>query len=926
MNKKRELRLLVAEKNPDIICVSEFLPKFSKPITRPEFALVGYDDFSNLTTAKRGVLIYVRKNLKACKTIDIIDEFDENVWCDVKTNNGRMLVGCVYRSPNSPKENNDKMCTALSKIAMNTSATQTVVVGDINLSDLQWKGSDRSASSKSLKFVDTFKESFLTQHVDQPTHFRPDCQPTTIDLVLTSHDEVISDICYEAPLGKSHHLTLSFDVDCSTTKGATVKRPNYNAADYNKMRTELRETDWSTLYQADGTQKAWDCFDDAIKSVEQKYIPTKNCHANGSPIQPPWSNEETKMKKSDKNYAFQRFLNSKTKDNYDKYIEARDKFDLASESAVRDFERNIAAEVKTNPKAFFAYARSKTTVRDSVSDLKAPTGGVASTDCDKAEVLNNHFANVFTIEEDNEELPTPKQRTEIDPTPDLVITRDKVLKELKALKPNKSPGLDNQHPRVLSEVAEEICDPVTHIANLSLHEGKLPKQWKEAVVIPIFKKGQKCDPGNYRPVSLASIICKLIEKLIREALLDHLKKHDIVCKNQHGFISGRSCSTNLLIALDHWTKSLEDGIPTDVIYLDYAKAFDTVPHKRLIAKLKSLGVSGNLLLWITDFLSDRQQCVRVGQSISQWRNVTSGIPQGSVLGPILFVCFINDLPDNLISNSLIFADDTKVYSEICEERDSQKLQSDLNSLMDWSDKWLLRFNASKCKVLHIGANNPKHEYRMGDVVIETSECEKDLGVYVDSNLNFRGHVEQKVDTADKILRMIKRAYVYLDGDSVKKLFIALVRPHLEYCHAAWYPIYKEDRQEIERVLRRATKLAPEIRNLEFEQRLEALDIPSMKYRQERGDVIEVWKYKNGVYDVDCSSDFLKECPNNTRGHQFKLDKMRAQKPARKNFLPLRVFDDWNGLSRAAVSAKTINEFKNHVDREWSHRKYVSYFS
>ena len=270
------------------------------------------------------------------------------------------------------------------------------------------------------------------------------------------------------------------------------------------------------------------------------------------------------------------------------------------------------------------------------------------------------------------------------------------------------------------------------VFNESLSMSKLPNDWKQPHITPIFKKGNKSDPANYRPVSLTSCPCKVMESLIRGRIMKHLEENNLITTCQYGFRKGRSCS---LQVVDRWAESLDKKVPTDVIFLDFSKVFDAVPHKRLITKLGAYGIAGRTLEWLRDFLSDRQQRVIVQDGLSTWQTVTSGVPQGSVLGLVLFTIFINDMPNLVTSILRRFADNTKVSREIHTEEDVQTLQTDLDTLCDWFSKWLLPFNVGKCKLMHLGSNNAEYKYTMvregsrSKVVVV--EEEKELGVTLD---------------------------------------------------------------------------------------------------------------------------------------------------------------------------------------------------
>jgi len=241
------------------------------------------------------------------------------------------------------------------------------------------------------------------------------------------------------------------------------------------------------------------------------------------------------------------------------------------------------------------------------------------------------------------------------------------------LKPDKSPGPDNIHPMVLKEAACEVVKPLTMIFQKSVSQGELPNDWKRANVTPIHKKGAKDEASNYRPVSLTSVVCKLLETVVKDQIVAFLNEEDTVSDKQHGFVKGRSCLTNLLEVFEHWTTCLDEGYGVDVVYLDYRKAFDTVPHQRLLTKLRQMGLGSGLTKWIGSFLTNRLMRVLVNGQGSPWIAVISGVPQGSVLGPLLFLLFVNELPEWIKTNIRLFADDTKLWTQISRPEDAVKL-------------------------------------------------------------------------------------------------------------------------------------------------------------------------------------------------------------------------------------------------------------
>jgi hypothetical protein len=562
---------------------------------------------------------------------------------------------------------------------------------------------------------------------------------------------------------------------------------------------------------------------------------------------PLWMNGDAIKRTKKKYWSWKRYMNTGREEDYNRYCRKRNTAQIFNNQLRKNFEKMIAREAKTKPKAFWRYVKSKTRTRESLSPLEKQDGQLTQNDEEKAELLNTYFGSVFT-RENKDSSPHLENRHFEHQLDNMQITEADVENLLAKMKPDKSPGPDQIHPRVLRECCSTMAKPLTIIFRKSLGEGQVPMSWKDAKVTPIYKKGKKKQPCNYRPVSLTSVVCKIMEKMIRKQIMGHLDRNNLLTDAQYGFRNRRSTVLQLLKVLDHWTELLDEGKCLDVLYLDFSKAFDTVPHKRLLHKLEAYGIKGNMLNWITYFLTARRQQVSVNGILSSWIEVLSGIPQGSVLGPLLFILYINDLPDLIGSFTVLFADDTKVYSTVNTEDQHRGLQEDLNKLINWSDRWQLSFNADKCKVLHYGGANQQYEYTMGEAVVKKDHEEKDLGVLFSTDLKFSRHIAAAANKGNRVVGAIRRSFRSMDKQMFMQLYKSLVRGHLEYANTVWAPIKLADVDHLEKVQRRATKLVPEIRNMTYPQRLRELKLPSLVYRRARGDMIETYKLLHGLVD------------------------------------------------------------------------------
>ena len=913
---------------PKIIAITEFKNKCKQNVLIQEFNIPGYSLYCNdIYSSSRGVLIYVDSNLESSE-ISINSLFNEYVIVKIKGANGVYLTVCnVYRSPNSSCENDTNLSELINKLCCNTKG-DILIVGDFNLGDINWGNYTAPNNNLSSQlFIKVLRDNLLTQLTDTPTRARGTDTPHILDLVIVNNPFVES-VKHLAPLGKSDHVVLNIVCNFNVNVPVVKLKQHFSKGNYNDLRKTC-SIDWSHILDPVNysIEENWNIFKNHILESSKLYIPIVNDF--GSWKKSKWKrplNSDIRVKIKAKKCAWKKYIRSKNQSDYSKYKTLRD--DVRNDTRLLDKteQNNIAILSKSNPKKFWSYVNSKVKSHNQIGDLnytKSVTNGqkVATTNEEKVDILNDYFSSVF-IEESYEEV----EEVAICGIPNMekiVINEEIILKKLDNLNVNKSAGPDQIHPRVLYEVRKEIAFPLKLIFEQTIMDKKLPTDWRSGNISAIYKKGSKLEAGNYRPISLTCICCKLLESIIRDHIVQFFFSNNLFSKKQYGFIKGRSTVQQLLKVLDDWTEKLDNGGRIDVLYTDLEKAFDKVPHRRLLRKLKRYNLHPDLIDWIKAFLSDRKQRVHLNGVYSSWATVLSGIPQGSILGPLLFIIYINDLPDSLNADSNIFlyADDAKLYRYISTSQDISSLQDDINKLTYWTNEWLIKLNINKCKVVSYGRNvDHSYHYYINDVQLEQLDSISDLGVHFDSQLKFDIHIDEKINKAYSFLGIIKRNFTYLSTDAFITLYKSLVRPHLEYAVQVWSPYSVAYIKKIEKVQMRATKQSS-IKHLSYVERLKYLRLPTLHYRRIRGDMIMLFKTVTGIIDSNVSCNFISS-HSVTRGNIHKLAQKHVHYNLTKFSFTNRVVPIWNSLPNYVVSACSISVFEKRLDSFWTNQEFV----
>lgn len=800
----------------------------------------------------------------------------------------------------------------LSDVCTKYSAYPIVICGDLNYPGIDWQKHSFPRALQSLQSVIDIHS--LSQHIRQHTR----CN-AILDVLLSNEDALIGAVDYSEPFHNSDHVMIQAVVRLSPLlKPASQPNACYSRclrnADWLSVSEDLMHQPWRPFWDALCVDRRWEILLENVTAVMDKHFPLR---PTAQRIRKPrWYDGTIYALRRNKSKLWRRYRALPTVENLNQYRKSRNKYTTAIRNAQCRYEKRIATECGINPRLFYRYANERTRKLLTVPPMQLPNGLTTSNDEGAASALNHYFASVFTaagaIQSESYQNAVGTS-TNVERRYGFDVQR--IRYQLITLDSNKATGPDGVPPLLLKRCSYVLAPLLTALFNMSLDLGIVPRGWKLAHVVPIFKGGPPDVASNYRPISLTPCACKIMERSVSAWLDEHLRMHSPLRSSQHGFAKGQSCTSQLLEYLDDVTQSVDSGNAVDAIYIDFAKAFDKVDHSLLIQKLVQRSVPTPLVRWIASFLLQRQQRVVVGSACSDWTPVGSGVPQGSVLGPLLFNIFVDDLDSDLLPGVKIkkFADDTKLYvSYSLGEATAYagRLQSSLDAVTTWCEVYKMKINVQKCCVLHFGSNNPRMQYTIDGAPLSPTASVRDLGVMISETLKPSIHCSAVASKARRLIGLLLRTFKSRKSCVLLPLYKTLIRPILEYASPAWNSMSRQDAALIEGVQHLITKCITDVKELSYNTRLQMLKLPTLESRRHYFDLLECYRVTHNLVRSTCSRAFTRSRLN-TRGCEYKLASTAPipRLNTRKSCFTERTIVLWNHLPQELAELPTYAQFR-----------------
>ena len=883
-------------------------------------------DRNNGNSRGGGVGFFITDNLNCNVRLDLSPNNAELLWLEIKTDQKRILVGVCYRPPGQSRDDQNSFFLSLENSLESVKLTRPDIVlllGDFNDRCIDWN-MPHAQSEIGDKLSNIVSQSNLYQIINEPTRYFSN-QPAILDLIITDSPHLILSSGVSPPIANLDHCTVYCKLNVQTYRAKSYTRTvwDYKTANIGALNESINAAPWYIPYTL------FEDLDDIVNFNNSIIISTckENIRCKNVTIRTkdrPWMCNEVRLFLRKRDRLFKRYKRTlSAQDKFNFYL-ARREANRAIRNAKKRYQTKVVdslSDPNLNIRNFWKISKR---ILDEKSERTIPplleNDNLIAEDDKKADIFNNYFASIASLDH-SEPLPKlPDFQFLTDARMHNIQTSEvEVQRLLSLLNVHKSTGPDAIGNWVLKHCSTSLCKPLTAVFNKSLCDGIFPSVWKQANVCPVFKKGNKSDKTNYRPISLLSNTSKILEKIVYKRLYEFLTDNNLLTEQNSGFKKNDSTINQLLKIVHQIYQDINDGKDTCMVFLDVSKAFDKVWHEGLLFKIRQMGITGSLFDWLKSYISARCQKVVLNGMESNLCFLESGVPQGSILGPLLFLIFINDIVDEMECNINLFADDTSVQQRITDITSFNKVNRDLQRLTGFGKQWLVIFNAIKTEYIIISRkrNRLNHPdlFLNGDVLTEVDQ-HIHLGVTISNTLSWSFHINAAIAKADRRLSVIRRCQNILPRSCKEMLYKTTIRPVLDYGDIIYDPCLKSESEAIEKFQRKAALVCTgAFRITSNERLLNELGLEKMETRRKVHRQTLFYKIVKSL-----SPPYLRQIcnliPHNTDAYNLRRNNSLLVPFIRKeifskSFFP-KTIREWNNLSTETKESDSVKSFKNKL--------------
>ena len=910
-----KLDLLSLElKHYDLIAFTETWLNKDLPSSEILFDLYKEPERKDRDDSYGGVALYIKNNVFHKRRSDLEIPGVECIWVELVLRNKHILFGVFYRPPNSTAVQHLCIIDSI-HLAVDTGIQDIVITGDFNLNI-------RNPAS-AAKIQSICEQFSLIQIITSSTNFTESSE-SIIDLIFTSNNDLIQSSGVADPF-----LQQNIRYHCPIYGVFSVQKPCHSSfyrhvwlldkGDYDKLRRLVADFNWESIMD-DDIDTYTSNITSTIIELSKHCIPYKKVCIRDH--EPPWFNNNIRLHIRRRKRAYRKARGSNSEHSWERFRTLRNETTYLIKTAKHKYYLSLADKLKSqnnSSKTWWSCLKSfmQPTTAHSIPPLQSGLA-VIDDNMSKADLLNDFFRDQTLIDESSAPDLTEPGPSDFPGLHSLVISPVEVSFILKSLPLGKASGPDGINNRILRELSLELSHPLSSLFNFSLTKGIFPSSWKEAHVCPIFKSGDPSLVNNYRPISLLSTLGKVFERVIFKHTYNYLHENHILTSLQSGFTPGDSTINQLTFLYNMFSQALDSGKEIRAVFCDISKAFDRVWHDGLLYKLKLIGVSGNVLSWFTSYLTGRKQRVVLPGTQSAWNDITAGVPQGSILGPLLFLIYINDIVSDINARIRLFADDTSLFL-IVEDPSAAAaiLNEDLQKISTWASKWLVRFNPNKTESLII-TRKTRPLYRppifMLDVQINQVASHKHLGIFLSSDLHWTVHINYIKTKCWKRINIMHKLKFILDRKSLETIYISFIRPILEYGDILFDNCSQQEKQDLESIQHEAARIVTGATKLvSISKLMKEVGWDTLDMRRHKHKLIQFYKMKNHL-SPEYLCDLVPQTVGDSNSYWLRNASQYVHLPSRTSyhshsFLP-SVIRSFNDLPARMQEAESLLSFKS----------------